>query len=162
MHVYTENIVPPCISWERSSSFFRSNKKYRVPEKINIIFPDNTRKVTFQCGLFERIIFSKHLKKISYFHVLFWEKSPFIFHPRSKIIFWGIRNIIFPDNTRNIFQHNISERQSFQDVQEKKYGFPWNDLYLLLAVEKHTFAVFILKKIATTIVAPILRLWVNL
>ena len=116
--------MPPCIYWERSSSFFRSKKKYRVPGKINTIFPDNKRKDMFQCSLFEKIVFSKHLKKISYFHVLFWERSSFIFRPSGKIIFSGIRNIIFPDNTRNIiFQHNILERPSFQDVREKKIWF---------------------------------------
>ena len=122
MHVYTENIVPPCIYWEISSSFFRSKKIY--PGKKNTIFADNTRKDMFQCGLFEKIIFSKHLKKISYFHVFFRERSSFIFRASGKIIFSGIRNIIFPHNTRNIiFQDNILERPSFQDVREKKIWF---------------------------------------
>ena len=51
---------------------------------------------------FGKTIFSEHLKSISYFYVFFWERSSFIFRLKSKIIFPGKRNIIFPDGTRKI------------------------------------------------------------
>ena len=76
-------------------------------------------------ALFGKTIFSESLKKISYFHVFFWERSSFIFRLRYKIIFSGKRNIIFPDNRRKIiFQRNFFlERPSFQGVWKKKIWF---------------------------------------
>ena len=119
--VYTENTVPPCISWEKLSFILRPKKKYLASGKTNTIFPDNTRKVMFQRSLFEKVIFSKHLKKISYFHLFFLERSSFIFHPRGKIIFWGKRNITFPDDTRNIiFQRNFFGKTIFSGLPEKE------------------------------------------
>ena len=67
----------------------------------NAIFPYDTRKIIFQCDFFGKTIFSEHLKKI-YFHVIFSERSSFIFRLKNKIIFSGKRNTIFPDDTKNI------------------------------------------------------------
>ena len=77
-------------------------------------------------------IFSEHLKKI-YVRVFFWERSSFIFHPSSKIIFSGKRNIIFPNNTRKIiFQRNFFGKTIFSGRLEKtKYGFLCSVLDLL-------------------------------
>ena len=71
--------------------------------------------------LFEKTIFSESLKKISYFHVFFWERSSFIFRLRCKIIFSGKRNIIFPDNTRKIiFQRDFFGKTIFSGCLEKE------------------------------------------
>ena len=65
-------------------------------------------------------------QKISYFHVFFWEKSSFIFCQRSKIIFLGKRNIIFPNNARKIiFQCNCFGKtispEKLQSLQGSSY-----------------------------------------
>ena len=102
MCIYTENIIFPCFSWERSSFIFRPKKKYHIFRK-KTIFPDNTRKIIFQhdffvCGkiTFRGIWIKYH---ISIFFFFLKKRSSFIFRLRNKIIFWGKRNIIFPHNT---------------------------------------------------------------
>ena len=71
--------------------------------------------------LFEKTIFSEHLKKISYFHVIFLRKIIFHFPSGGKIIFLGKRNIIFPDNTRKIiFQRNFFGKTIFSGRLEKE------------------------------------------
>ena len=68
-----------------------------------------------------KTIFSEHLKNISYFHVIFWERSSFIFCLKNKIIFSGKRNIIFPDDTRKIiFQCNFFGKTIFSEYLEKE------------------------------------------
>ena len=90
----------------------------------NTIFPDNTRKITFQCDFFEKTIFLEHLKKISYIHVFFLEKSSFTSYLKNKIIFSGRRNIIFPNNTRKIYSSAIFlERRFFQNIWKNKICF---------------------------------------
>ena len=42
---------------------FVSKNKIIFSGKRNIIFPDNTRKIIFQCDLFGKTMFSKHLEK---------------------------------------------------------------------------------------------------
>ena len=50
---FEENIVFPCIFWERSSFIFRLKNKAIFSGKINTIFPDITaRKIIFQCYFF--------------------------------------------------------------------------------------------------------------
>ena len=49
--------------WERSSFILCLKNKIIFSGKRNIIFPDNTRKVIFQCDFFGNTIFSKHLEK---------------------------------------------------------------------------------------------------
>ena len=49
--------------WERSSFLLCLKNKIIFSGKRNIIFPDNTRKIIFQCDFFPKIIFSKHLEK---------------------------------------------------------------------------------------------------
>ena len=111
--------------WERSSFIFRPGNKIIFSGKRNIIFPDNTtKKIIFQCDFFGKPIFSEHLKKISYFHVLFWERSSSIFRLKTKMIFSGKGNIIFPDNTRKIiFQRNFFGNTIFSVHLEKKIWF---------------------------------------
>ena len=94
--------------------------------KKNTIFPNNTRKIIFQCNFFEKTIFSEHLKKISYFQVFFWrERSSFVFRPGVKITFAGKRNVIFPDNKRKImFQRDFFGNIIFSGRLKKKYEPP--------------------------------------
>ena len=44
-------------------SFSVEWKKYMFPCKKNIVFPDNTRKIIFQCNFFGKTLFSEHLEK---------------------------------------------------------------------------------------------------
>ena len=55
------------------SSYFisRYRKNVMFLRKRNVICPDDTRRIIFQCDYFGKTIFSKHLKKISYFYVFF-------------------------------------------------------------------------------------------
>ena len=71
---------------------------------------------------FRKTIFSGHLKKVSYFHVLFWERSYFIFRLKNKTIFSGKRNIIFPDSTTRkiIFQCDFFGKTIFSEHLDKK------------------------------------------
>ena len=73
-----------------------------------------------QCDFFGKTIFSEHLKKISYFHVVFGERLSLIFCIKNKIIFSGKRCIIFPDNTRKmIFWCNFFEKTISSEHLEK-------------------------------------------
>ena len=49
--------------WKRSSFLLCLKNKIIFSGKRNIIFPDNTRKIIFQCDFFGKTIFSKHLEK---------------------------------------------------------------------------------------------------
>ena len=61
---FKENIIfPGVFFWERSSFPLFLKNKIKFLGKRNIIFPDNTRKIKFQCDFFGKTIFSKHLKK---------------------------------------------------------------------------------------------------
>ena len=93
--------------------------------KRNAIFPDNTRKIIFQCDFLGKTIFSEHLKKMLYFHIFFWERSSLIFHIKNKIIFSGKRNTIFPDDTEKIiFQQDFFEKTIFfRTFGLRKYVF---------------------------------------
>ena len=121
---FEENIIFPCIFWERSSFIFRPKYKVIFSGKRNIIFPDNKRrKIIYQYYFFvvEKTIFSEHLKKISYFHVFFWEGSSFMFRLKNKMIFSGKRNITFPGNIRKIiFQRDFFGKTIFSDHLEKE------------------------------------------
>ena len=48
--------------WERSSFLLGLKNKIIVSRKRNIIFPDNTRKIIFECEFFGKTIFSKLLE----------------------------------------------------------------------------------------------------
>ena len=80
-------------------------------------------------ALFGKTIFLESSKKISYFHVFFWERSSFIFRLRYKIIFSGKRNIIFPDNRRKIiFQGNFFWKDHlFRTSGKRKCDFPCSE-----------------------------------
>ena len=72
---------------------------------------------------FGRTTFLELLKKMSYFHAFFLRKI-IIFCLKNKIIFSGKRNIIFPDDTRNIIFHcRFLERPSSQNIWKKKTWF---------------------------------------
>ena len=57
------------------------------------------RKIIFHL---EILFFQNIWRKYHIFMYYFWERSPFIFHLKNKIIFSGKRDTIFPDNTRKI------------------------------------------------------------
>ena len=88
-------------------------------KKYHLLSSDNTRKIIFQCNFFEKTLFLKDLKKILYFHV-FEERSSFMICLKNKIIFLEKRNIIFPNNTRNIIiQCNFLGKTIFSGRLEK-------------------------------------------
>ena len=66
---FGENIIFPCIFWERSSFIFRLRCKIIFSGKRTMIFPDNTGKIIFQRHFFGNIIFSGRLKKKTWFSV---------------------------------------------------------------------------------------------
>ena len=66
---FEENIIFPCIFWERSSFIFRPSGKIIFSGKINIIFPDNIRKIILQRNFFEKTIFQGVWKKKIWFSV---------------------------------------------------------------------------------------------
>ena len=82
---------------------------------------------------FRKTIFSGHLKKVSYFHVFFWERSYFIFRLKNKTIFSGKRNIIFPDSTTRkiIFQCDFFGKTIFSEHSDKKKKFFVHWIYFL-------------------------------
>ena len=51
-------IIFPCIFLRKSSFIFRLTCNIIFSGKTNIIFPDNTRKILFQCNFFGKIIIS--------------------------------------------------------------------------------------------------------
>ena len=88
-------------------------------EKINIVFRREFP---------GKNIYPEQLKKISYFQVFFFffflKKIIFRFVSKNKIIFSGKRNIVFPDNTRNIFQCDFFWKDHvFKTCGKRKYGF---------------------------------------
>ena len=100
---------------------FPPRKDVIFSRKRNAIFPDDTRKIIFQCDIFGKTIFSEHLKKISNFHIFFRKRSSFIFGLKNKIIFSGKGNIIFPNDTRNImFQWDFFGKIIFSEHLEKE------------------------------------------
>ena len=110
--------------WERSCLIFRLKNKIIFSEKRNMIFPDNTRKIIFQCMFFGKKIFPEHLQKVLYFHIFFWERSSFIFRLKNKIKFAGKRNTIFPDTTRKIiFQCKFFWKTMFSKHFKKEVRF---------------------------------------
>ena len=119
--MYKENIIFPCISWERTSLTFCRRKKYYVFRKK---IPSFQITQEISCpgeALFEKTIFSESLMKISYFRAIFWERSSFIYCLRCKIIFSRKRNMIFPNNTRKIiFQQGFFRKTIFSGPLEKE------------------------------------------
>ena len=57
------------VFWERSSFVFRPGSTIKFPGKINIIFPDNTRRIIFQRDFLERPSAQDVLKKKIWFCV---------------------------------------------------------------------------------------------
>ena len=60
---FEENIIFPCIFEERPSFILRLRCKIIFSRKRNIIFPDNARKIIFQCNFSGKTIFSGRLGK---------------------------------------------------------------------------------------------------
>ena len=124
-----ENIMFPCISWERSFlPRFPSREKILCFEEKIPPFQIVQERSSPSTVLFEKSIFSEHLKKISYFRVFFFFFRKVIFHfpSEGKTKFSGKRNIIFPNNTRKIkFQRDFLWKDYlFRTPGKRKYGFP--------------------------------------
>ena len=121
LYIYTENIIFPCISWERSSFIFRPKKKYHAFWK-KIPYFQIIQEISYSRAIFfGKTIFSGHLKKI-YFYVFFWERSSFIVRLKNNIIFSGKRNIFFPDNIQQERSYSSAiflERSSFHNIWRK-------------------------------------------
>ena len=67
---------------------FPSRKNITFSRKRNAIFPDDTRKIIFQCYFLERISFQNIWRK--YISIIFFlGRSSFIFRRKNKIIFSG-------------------------------------------------------------------------
>ena len=127
MCVYAENIIFPCIFWERSSFIFCPKKKYHVFGGKNTIFYHQIiQEKSYSSAIFlKRPSFQKIWKKILYFHV-FEERSSFMNCLKNKIIFLEKRNIIFPNNTRKIiFQCNFLGKIIFSGRLEKENMVFW-------------------------------------
>ena len=89
-------------------------------KKYHLLSSDNTRKIIFQCNFFEKTLFSKDLKKNIIFPCI-WRKISFMNCLKNKIIFLEKRNIIFPNNTRNIIiQCNFLGKTIFSGRLEKE------------------------------------------
>ena len=119
--MYTENIIFPCISWERSSLASCPRKKYHVFGKKIPSFQIIQERSCPGAALFEKTFFLEDLKKISYFLVFFLKKIIFHFPPKVKVIFLRKRNMIFPNNTKKIiFQREFFGETIFSGRLEKE------------------------------------------
>ena len=123
--IFSEHLKKICfhvLFWERSSFIFRLKNKTIFSGKRNIIFQIIKQERSCSSAIFfGKTIFSEHLKKISHFHVFFWEISSFIFRLKNKKIFSGKRNINFPDNTRVIiFQREFLGKTILSEYLEKE------------------------------------------
>ena len=100
-----ENIMLPCISWERSLLFRFPSPCFR--EK-NTTFPDITKKIMSRCDpfwkyhLFRTFEVNIIFPCFCFVFVVFFRKIIFHFPSGGKIIFSGKRNIIFAYNTKMI------------------------------------------------------------
>ena len=120
IHLYTKYHISTCF-FDKDFYFSPKEKISYFLEKRNTIFPDITKKIMFRRKFFGKTIFWEHLKKISYFHIFFWERSSFNLCLNNKIIFLEKRNIIFPDNTRKIiFQRDFFGKTIFSKHLEKE------------------------------------------
>ena len=99
-------------------SFSDQKKKYHILRKKIPSFQVIQERSYSSAIFIGKTIFLGHLKKISYFHVYFWERSSFIFFRlKKKIIFSGKRNITCPDNTirKIIFQCDFFGKTIFSE-----------------------------------------------
>ena len=142
-----ENTMFPCISWGKSSlslslalshslSHFPSGKKYHVFGKKIPPFQIVQKRSYPSSILFEKIIFSGHLKKISYFRVFFFlERLSFIFLLGVRSYFRLKEISSFPIMQERSYSSAIFlERPCFQDVCKKKYTVE-NAVYTLNNIE---------------------------
>ena len=126
--------------------------------KRNIIFPNNARKIIFQCNCFGKTISPEKLQSLqgsSYFHVFLFEKNLLFFVLKIRYIFGG-KIIILPDNARTIiFQSDFLGRSSFQNIWKKKNWFFVHYLWMKEFIEEAGFSTLILYKVEIwTIYSP--------
>ena len=114
LYIYTENIMFPCIFWERSSFIFLLKEKYhifwgkKVPS-LQILQNRSYSSVSFLERPSFQNIWRKHISCI------FLRNITFLFRLKNKIIFSGKTNIIFPNNTRKtIFQYDFWKKKNLK------------------------------------------------
>ena len=127
----------PCISWE-GSSLSRFPTREKIPP-----FQVVQERSCPGAVLFEKIIFLEQLKKISYFRVLFWERSSFTFclgvrsYSREKEISY------FPIiQERSNYRAIFLERPSFHDVWKKKIWFSVQCFLVTWIIHKQIMKIF--------------------
>ena len=139
-----ENIIFPCISWERSFlPRFPSREKIPCFEEKIPPFQIVQERSSPCTVLLEKSIFSEHLNKISYFRLFFFffffffflRKVIFHFPSGGKTKFSGKRNIIFPNNTRKIkFQRDFFGKTIFSGRPEKE-----NMVFRAVWIDRHFY-----------------------
>ena len=122
--MYTEYIIFPCISWEKSSLAFCPRKHFMFSGKDIPSFQIIQERSCPGAAPFEKTFFLVGLEKILYFLVFFLKKIIFHFLPKVKIIFsrretWSFLII----RERSYYSVTFLERTSFQDVWKKKIWF---------------------------------------
>ena len=122
---HTENIIFPCIFWERSSFIFCTQKNisyFREKEMPSFLMIEEW---SYSSTIFlERPSF-QNIWRIYHISLYFLSKIIFYFSPIEQDYILGERNIIFPDYTRKIiFQFTFFGKTIFSEHLEKeKYGF---------------------------------------
>ena len=76
LRTFEEYIKFPCIFWERWSFISRIKNNIIFLGKRNFIFSDDTRKIIFQCNIFEKTISLEHLEKENIvYQAVYWTKE---------------------------------------------------------------------------------------
>ena len=98
---FEEYIIFHVSFWERLSFIFRLKNNIIFLGKRNIIFPDDTRKIIFQCNFFGKNIFAEHLEKENMVFRVFRTVNKKYFvallisqeKPKYEICLMGIENV---------------------------------------------------------------------
>ena len=123
---HTENIIFPCMFWERSSLIFRPWKNYHTvfsEKKCHLCWWYKKDHIPVQFFWKDRLfrIFEEY---ISFPCVFFGERSSFFCGLKNKIKFSRKRNITFAGDTRKIITSAVFlTRPYFQNIWKKKIWF---------------------------------------
>ena len=96
--------------WKRSSFISRLKNNIIFSGKRNIIFPDDTRKIIFQCNFFKNIIFSEHLEKENMLFRAVYLNN--ILRSKNRLIGKFCSYFILPLDIRFIFVSEWSDKNS--------------------------------------------------
>ena len=110
-------------------SFFEKISYFQEKEIASFLIMENR---SFLGNFFTKIIFSEHLKKISYFYVFFWRRSSFIFCLNNKIVFSGGKkyHLSWWYKKDHIPVEFYSKDHLFRKTGKRKYGFCRNVMLL--------------------------------